>query len=191
MTILKNRIYFDLLFIILLGMGEILKHDELDTGKLLKDEELDIGEILMDEEVDVVINMVNDTHDGRRLGSWIGDECKLYLFGSTGIHMYLDGECHHIPNPDTMNNLFIDWTYVTYHYGVEYYECVVGDPFPDGALLFKGDNHTAVYVLNDASYASHVSSPTVFSECNFDASKIVEIPQVLMDIFPKGPPIRV
>lgn len=89
---------------------------------------------------------------------------------STGrIYLALDGVLCYVPNPQTYNNLFINWSSVTSVPNVESYP--IGVPITNGASLVKGTPDGKVFLLVSAG-KRWITSPGVFAKYGFSAAII-------------------
>jgi hypothetical protein len=87
-----------------------------------------------------------------------------------------------IPNPNTYNNLFVDWNGV---YRVDTATMAIGPALSDGAVLAKGNASAAVYIVSNGK-KRWIISPAVMEKYHFNWNHIFVVPQVLIDSIPTG-----
>merc|ERR1711920_164938 len=119
----------------------------------------------------------------------------MYSFSPDYIAIYFCCEAilnqkvlHLIPNPPTLNNLFKSGTGVT-RIDKEVSDYFTGPALSDGALLIKAENTIPVYLLSNL-LKRHIANIPTFNDCNFDASKIVELKPIVFNSIPTGPDIN-
>lgn len=116
------------------------------------------------------------------------DECQLYKGDqSDAIYLVLDGECVHVPNTKTYKNLFTSTASFITVSQENMNSCPKGEAIADGAILIQGDLSVEVYFMSRNS--RRISNVKVFNQCNFDSTKIVALPQLIVSSLPKGPEI--
>jgi hypothetical protein len=102
-------------------------------------------------------------------------EAKIYL---------IDGGCRRwIPNPETYNNLFRDWNGVVIDIDIN--EIPEAAPISEGAILSKGSNSPAVFLV-DRGIKRWVTSPAAMDKYYFNWGRVYVVPQVLVDSIPTG-----
>jgi hypothetical protein len=113
------------------------------------------------------------------------DLAGLRLTPLTGGPIYLvnpEGYLQWIPNPNTYNNLFVDWN------GVERVDIAtmpIGTALSDGAVLAKGNASNAVYLVSNGK-KRWITSPNAMEKYHFNWKHIFVIPQILVDSLPTG-----
>ncbi|RAS22631.1 hypothetical protein [Paraburkholderia bryophila] len=108
------------------------------------------------------------------------------VIASTGgpIYLVLNGELQWIPNPETYNNLFASWN------GVVVSDYLVdnvprGPALTSGAVLAKGNGAPQEYLVSNGT-KQWIPDPATFKKFAFNASKVVTVPQIIIDYVPSG-----
>lgn len=105
--------------------------------------------------------------------------------GPLGLFLVLDGQVRHIPDPDTYNNLFVDWNNTI---AVNPKTVNTAAPLTLGAHLARGLNQQEVYLLVDG-VKRWITSPTAFNRYRFNWSKIKTVDPAALQAIPTGMPI--
>jgi hypothetical protein len=106
--------------------------------------------------------------------------------GDQALYLIDRGQKRHIPNPDTFNNLFRNWSHVEDLYIFDSIE--TGPPLPDGAILAAAIGSGAVYLL-DLGCKRHVTGPSVMKKYNFNWDRVYKLPPLTLANIPLGDPI--
>jgi hypothetical protein len=113
-----------------------------------------------------------------------GVRCKF----SNRPHIYMidRGYRRHIPNPETYNNLFRDWSGVVVDNDID--EIPEGRAIESGAVLSRGHSTPHVYLVEHGQ-KRHVTSPSAMDKYHFAWGRVYIVPQVQIDAIPTGPAI--
>lgn len=95
-----------------------------------------------------------------------------------------DGYRRWIPNPDTYNNLFRDWTSVVVDLGTNL--IAAGPALDDGAFLARAPGTAPVYLVSNGQ-KRWIVSPATMDKYWFDWSKIRDVPLSALNAIPTGP----
>lgn len=99
------------------------------------------------------------------------------------VYLVLDGKRRWIPNPATYNSLFRDWTGISQVIDINSIDD--GGPITDGAVLARAGNAPAVYLVSNG-VRRWIVSPAAFDHYWFDWTKIVSVPNVVINSVPVG-----
>jgi hypothetical protein len=106
--------------------------------------------------------------------------------GESAIYLVDRGQKRHIPDPDTFNNLFKNWSHVEDLYTFDLIE--TGIPMPTGAILAAAIGSGTVYLL-DWNCKRHVTGPSVMKKYNFSWDRVYKLPPLTLANIPLGEPI--
>jgi hypothetical protein len=99
---------------------------------------------------------------------------RIRQAGGDAMYLVDRGQKRHIPNPETMNNLFNNWS----HYDVLDIESIeTGPPIPSGAILASPVGSGSVYLL-DGGCKRHVTGPSVMKKYNFNWDRVYKLPPI-------------
>jgi len=105
---------------------------------------------------------------------------------SGAIYLVLDGKLRWVPNPETYNNLFKDWTSVTQITTAAEY--LVGQPLTDGAYLAGGSPDGKIFLVVDAT-KRWITSPQVFDLYGFNWGIVRQLTVAQLKAISDGPNI--
>lgn len=94
-----------------------------------------------------------------------------------------EGYRRHIPDPDTYNNLFRDWSGIIVDIDVR--NITAAAALSPGAILAKSPDRPEVYLVSNG-IKRHIWSPAVMDKYHFSWEKIRTLPQVSLDAIPAG-----
>jgi len=106
--------------------------------------------------------------------------------GDRAIYLVDRGQKRHIPDPDTFNNLFANWSHNEEMYILDSIE--TGIPLPSGAILAAAIGSGTVYLL-DWNCKRHVTGPSVMKKYNFSWDRVYKLPPLTLANIPVGEPI--
>ena len=90
-----------------------------------------------------------------------------------------------IPDPATYNNLFSTWNgVVVSDYLVD--NVPAGPALTSGAVLAKGNSSAPEYLITNG-YKQWIPDPATFNKFAFNSSKVVSIPNIIINYVPTGP----
>jgi hypothetical protein len=102
--------------------------------------------------------------------------------GGTMMFLIDRGLKRHVPDPQTFNNLFKDWS----HYDVLDIDSIeTGAPLPSGAILASPIGDGTVYLL-DSGCKRHVTGPSVMKKYNFNWDRVYKLPPLSLANIPLG-----
>ncbi|TGD57030.1 hypothetical protein [Flavobacterium humi] len=113
------------------------------------------------------------------------DLAGLRLTSLKGGPVYLvnpEGYLQMIPNPQTYNSLFRDWSNII---KADLLNIATGSPITDGAVLAKADNSAAVYIVSNG-VKRWINSAAAMDKYYFNWDAILTVPHVLVDFIPSG-----
>jgi hypothetical protein len=91
-----------------------------------------------------------------------------------------------IPNPQTHNNLFVDWNGIVTDIPLE--EIPDGPFISDGAVLVRPSSSEDVFLVDRGSKRL-VASPEIMERYRFNPKKIVVVPPILINSLPAQKPL--
>jgi hypothetical protein len=112
---------------------------------------------------------------------------RLKSPAAPAIYLVLDGFRRWIPDPDTYNNLFRDWNGVIVDIDID--SVPEGSSLTSGAVLARPIGMAPVYLVSNSA-KRWVTSPAAMDKYYFAWNRIIEVPHVLLDSIPEGPPIE-
>jgi hypothetical protein len=121
--------------------------------------------------------------DWRRYDSWRVRPSKDRE-DHAATYLALNGELRLIPNPQTYENLFIDWQGIVED-NVLVDNMPKGAPFTDGAVLARNPDTTAVFLVTNGR-KQHVPNPEVFAQFYFNGGKAINIVPIVIEFVPQG-----
>jgi hypothetical protein len=111
--------------------------------------------------------------------------------GQDALYLILDGYKCHIPNPQTLANLFVTGFTITQDANLN--EITTGTPLAADAVLAQAPG-TGVYLisfdptpLSTAIVKMGIVNPTIFARYQFNTAKVVPVPLVVLQGIPSGP----
>jgi len=108
-------------------------------------------------------------------------DCKLYRKdGRLAVFLYLHGQCLHIPDPSTFNNLFTSWGAIKVISPWFWPRCRSGAPISRGAFLGRAHGRREVYLFSNG-VKKHIASPGTMSKCNFSWGRVKLLPTWFVD----------
>jgi len=133
-------------------------------------------------------DMSNTTESARRRMKW--SNCAVYKGKKHPAQfLYIHGKCRHIQSFQTILSLYGRNVYKTISQSVMN-RCGKGEPIKRGAWLMRARNTHPIYaVFNGKKH--HIANPSTFNRCRFNWGKVAVVPQFVVDVYPKGPSIRV
>lgn len=93
-----------------------------------------------------------------------------------------EGFLRKIPNPETYNNLFVNWSGIIQ---MDLIDIAIGTPITDGAILAKRNIDGSVYIVSNGMERP-ILSPEVMNKYNFNWAAIYLVPHVLLDFIRTG-----
>jgi len=116
------------------------------------------------------------------------DHCKLYsnsnkMYSNSNknvVYLYLDGQCRHIPNPKTFDNLFTSWSAVHQVSPNEWAHCNMGKSIENGAFLGRAHGRHEVYLFDNGK-KRHIANSRTFKKCSFNWSKVKPLRRSFVD----------
>lgn len=87
-----------------------------------------------------------------------------------------------IPNPDTFNHLFRDWSRVQ---DINANEISLGPQLDNLTVLVRGAATPNVYIL-DGHRKRWITSPAIMDKYNFAWERVVVVPQIIVDSISTG-----
>jgi hypothetical protein len=110
---------------------------------------------------------------------------RIQQAGSSAIYLVDRGQKRHIPDPQTFNNLFKNWSH---HEVLDIDSIETGIPLPSGAILAAPIGEGTVYLL-DGGCKRHVTGPAVMTKYNFNWDRVYKLPPISLANIPLGDPI--
>jgi hypothetical protein len=101
---------------------------------------------------------------------------KIYVIDPDGYRRW-------IPNPDTYNNLFRDWTGVVTDIDID--EIPAEDPLTDGAILARAEGNARVFLVSN-NMKRWITSPAVMDKYHFNWDRVYQVPHILLDFIATG-----
>jgi len=99
-------------------------------------------------------------------------DCKLYRkSGHPAVFLYLNGQCRHIPDPSTFNNLFTSWGAIKVISRWRWPRCRSGASISRGAFLGRAHGRPQVYLFSNG-VKRNIASPSTMHKCNFSWGKV-------------------
>jgi len=105
---------------------------------------------------------------------------------SPAIYLIDNGLRRWIPNPETYNNLFRDWSGIIIDINID--DIPLGSNISDGAILARPYHGNPVYLI-DRRKKRWITSPAAMDKYHFAWNRIYEVPRILLDSIPTGPNI--
>ena len=116
---------------------------------------------------------------GRR--SWRFNHCGLYSRrGRNEVYLYLDRECHHIPDRSTFNRLFTSWSAIRKVPGWRWPRCRHGRTISRDAFLGQAYGRHAVYLFSNG-VKRHIVNRRTMRKCNFNGGRIKRLSSSYVD----------
>jgi len=99
-------------------------------------------------------------------------DCKLYRkSGHPAVFLYLNGQCRHIPDPSTFNNLFTSWGAIKVISRRRWPRCRSGASISRGAFLGRAHGRPQVYLFSNG-VKRNIASPSTMHKCNFSWGRV-------------------
>jgi hypothetical protein len=92
-----------------------------------------------------------------------------------------------IPDPATYKALFRDWTGIVDQLNLD--ELPDGPMLSIGAALVRGKNAPTTIFLIDRGMKRAIADEAAFERYAFNAKKIMEVPDILLEMVPSGKPL--
>jgi hypothetical protein len=137
-------------------------------------------------EKDRVIASESQVKDSLELSNWGKYDGERVTPSNGGpIYLIMNGLLQWIPDPTRYNNLFSSWN------GVVVSDCLVdnvppGPALTSGAVLAKGNSSAPEYLITNG-YKQWIPDPATFNKFAFNSSKVVSIPNIIINYVPTGP----
>jgi hypothetical protein len=109
---------------------------------------------------------------------------RVKLPTEAAIYLIDRGYRRWIPNVETYNNLFVDWSGVVVDININ--DIPATTSITPGAVLVRGHNETGIIYLIDNGVKRHIASRSIMDKYHFTWERVYLIPQILIGLIPTG-----
>jgi hypothetical protein len=112
---------------------------------------------------------------------------QLQLPGAAPVYLVLNSFRCWIPDPTTYQNLFVPGATVVPDINIGVVS--EGPAITSGAVLLQGSASPQVYLITNG-VKMWIPSPAIFTRYQFNAAKILVVPQIVINSIPTGPDVQ-
>jgi hypothetical protein len=111
----------------------------------------------------------------------------LQLPGAAPVYLVLNSFRRWVPSPVTLDRLFVPGRKIISDLGIG--TVSEGPALSVNAVLAKADNSDRIYLVTNG-VKMWIPSPDIFNRYQFNSSKVVTVPSILIESIPNGPDVE-